>query len=234
MRHQIAESSPVGQIARTYPKAIAVFEQFDIDYACKGGRSLADAAAAAGFDVATVIEAVKTAAASGPAADARVADLVHTIVTEHHRLEAAQFRELAARFEPPKMTTVDATRIRTLLLELATSVSAHMLREERNLFPRLEELDLHPHRIRSGSVSRPLLNEFLEHDIVHERISKIRELTLRLRARPDADKELLDELDELYRAVHRHMHLENNVLIPLVVSLENDLKNSRQSEVQVS
>ena len=234
MRHQISESSPVGQIARAFPKTIAVFEQFDIDYACKGGRSLADAAAAAGFDVSTVIDALKTAASAGPATEARISDLVHTIVTEHHRFEAARFRELAARFEPPKMTNVDATRIRTLLLELATSVSAHMLREERNLFPRLEELDLHPHRIRSGSVSRPLLNEFLEHDIFHERISKIRELTLRLRARPDADKALLDELDELYRAVHRHMHLENNVLIPLVVNLENELKTSRRSEMQVS
>ncbi|MGZ4809983.1 MAG: hemerythrin domain-containing protein, partial [Thermoanaerobaculia bacterium] len=87
------------------------------------------------------------------------------------------------------------------------------------------------HRIRAGSISRPMLNEFVEHDIVHERMTKIRELTLQLRARPDADTALLDELDELYRAVHRHIHLENNVLIPLVIDLENRLKEARNGEV---
>jgi iron-sulfur cluster repair protein YtfE (RIC family) len=108
-----------------------------------------------------------------------------------------------------------------------------MLREEKNLFPRIEELDLHPHKVRAGSISRPLLNEFIEHDIVHERIAKIRELALRLRSMEGPDVQLLDEIEELYRAVHRHIHLENNVLIPLVIDLENRLKASRQANLAV-
>lgn len=233
MEEQINESSPVGQIARAFPPAIAVFEEFDIDYACKGGRALADAARAAGFECNVVMDALHAATADGPPAEPRISDLVHTIVTEHHRFETARFRKLAAQFEPPKMTNVYAARIRTLLNDLATSVSAHMLREERSLFPHLEQLDLHPHRIRAGSISRPLLNEFVEHDVVHERIAKIRELALRLRARPDADTKLLDEIDQLYRDVHRHMHLENNVLIPRVIDLENQLKTARRDELSV-
>ncbi|MGZ7078672.1 MAG: DUF542 domain-containing protein [Thermoanaerobaculia bacterium] len=231
MRNPINQSSPVGQIARVFPATIAVFEEFDVDYACRGGRSVSDAVRAAGFDPAVLMDALEKVIASGPAAEPRVSDLVHTIVTEHHRFESTRFRELASRFDTPQMTNVHAARIRTLLLDLATTVSAHMQREERTLFPHVEQLDLHPHRIRAGSISRPMLNEFVEHDIVHERMTKIRELTLQLRARPDADKELLDELDELYRAVHRHIHLENNVLIPLVIDLENRLKEARNGEV---
>jgi hypothetical protein len=47
------------------------------------------------------------------------------------------------------------------------------------------------------------------------------------------DVQLLDEIEELYRAVHRHIHLENNVLIPLVIDLENRLKASRQANLAV-
>ena len=231
MRHQINESSPVGQIARFFPSTIAVFEEFDIEYACRGGRSLPDAAQAAGFECSVVMEALHAVSAEPCTVEPRVSDLVHTIVTQHHRFEAARLRELAGRCEAPRMTSIDAARIRTLLLDLASRVSAHMLREERTLFPRLEELDLHPHRVRAGSVSRPLLNEFLEHDVVHERLTKIRELALRLRAESDVDAGFLDELDELYSAVHRHMHLENNVLIPRTIDLENHLKTTRHGEL---
>jgi regulator of cell morphogenesis and NO signaling len=230
MSHNIDEVTPIGQIARKYPSAIAVFEELDIDYACKGGRSLAEAARASGFETGTVLEALEAVIPAGPAIEPRVSDLLHTIVTEHHRFEAARFRDLAARIESPAFANVFAARIRTILTELASSVSAHMLREETNLFPRIEELDLRPHKVRAGSISRPLLNEFIEHDVVCERIEKIRELALRLRNVEGSDVQLLDELDEFYRAVHRHIHLENNVLIPLVIDLENRLKASRQAD----
>lgn len=225
----ISETMPVGQIARRFPSAIAVFEEFDIDYACCGGKNVIEASRASGWDPKSLMEALEAAAAAGPEAECSLSELVHTIITEHHRFEAARFKELAARFEPPKMATLVAGRIRTILLELATTVSEHMLREERNLFPRIEELDLHPHRVRAGSITRPLMTEFVEHDAVHDRLTKARELGLRLRG--VADNELLDDLDELYRAVHRHIHLENNVLIPRVVDLENQLKTSRRDEI---
>ena len=233
MSHNIDEVTPVGQIARNYPSTIAVFEELDIDYACKGGRSLAEAARAAGFEAGAALEALEAVIPAGPAIESRVSDLLHTIVTEHHRFEAARFRDLAARIESPAFANVFAARLRTILTELASTVSEHMLREEKNLFPRIEELDLHPHKVRAGSISRPLLNEFIEHDIVHERIAKIRELALRLRSMEGPDVQLLDEIEELYRAVHRHIHLENNVLIPLVIDLENRLKASRQANLAV-
>ena len=97
MKGPINESSPIGQIARTYPQAIAVFEEFDIDYACTGGRSVADAAAAAGFEPSVLLNALADASTEGPASEPRISELVHTIVTEHHRFEGARFRELAGR-----------------------------------------------------------------------------------------------------------------------------------------
>ncbi len=226
---QINETTPVGQIARYYPAAIAIFEEFDIDYACSGGHSVTEAARAAGYDAKRILEALAPAVAGGPAPEAPISELLHTIVTEHHRFESQAFRDLAAKCEGPANDNAVAARMRTILVELSTSVSAHMRREERNLFPRIEELDLHPHRVRSGSITRPLMTEFVEHDVVHDRLQKLRELSLRLTGTEHQD--LVDGIDELYRAVHRHTHLENNVLIPRVVDLENRLRSSRRDEI---
>jgi hemerythrin-like domain-containing protein len=64
--------------------------------------------------------------------------------------------------------------------------------------------------------------------LLHERFTKLRELALRLCARRrDGADAILSEIDALSRDVHRHIHLENNVLIPRVVELENRLKSMR-------
>ena len=105
------------------------------------------------------------------------------------------------------------------------TLSGHILREERELFPRIEELELHPHRVRAGSISRPLLAEFVEHEAVSEALDRIRELTIRLRG-GTSDIELLDSIERLVLAVRRHLHRENNVLIPRVLELESRLKSA--------
>jgi CRP-like cAMP-binding protein len=106
----------------------------------------------------------------------------------------------------------------------------HMLREERQLFPPIETLEIHPHRVRFGSMSRPLLAEFVEHDLVHEWLVRIRELSLRLRSANYPHTDVLDALDSFDRDAHRHMHLENNVLIPRVVEMENRLKTEHEEQ----
>ncbi|HSP16573.1 MAG TPA: DUF542 domain-containing protein [Thermoanaerobaculia bacterium] len=220
-------STPVGQVARFFPATIAAFENFDVDYACKGGRSIADAAAAAGLSTATLLEEITTIAKQEVTTnEPTVSELVHVIVTEHHRFEAEQFRLLSAQLML-KQDDPDVSRMRRIVADLAGSIAIHMLREERNLFPRIEELDVHPQRVRAGSISRPLLNEFLEHDMVHERLTKLRELSLRARLTNAIEPDVLNDLELLNRAIHRHMHLENNVLIPRVIELENKLKTLR-------
>ncbi len=220
-------STPVGQVARFFPAAIAAFESFDVDYSCKGGRSIADAAAATGLATAKLLDEITALAGDqGPALEPSIAELLQTIVTGHHRFETERFRELSARLMT-KPEDLEVSRMRRIVADLSSSISIHMLREERNLFPRIEELEFHPHRVRSGSISRPLLNEFIEHDVVHERLTKLVELSLRAKLRDAIEVDVLRDLEDLNLTIHRHMHLENNVLIPRVIDLENRLKTSR-------
>ncbi len=219
-------TTPVGPLARFYPSAIDVFESMDIDYACSGGRPLADAATSAGIEPQQLLNAVRKAV-SFPAVEGTLVELIHQIVTEHHDIEQNQMRDLLARLAANPEGAPERDRIRRIFAALVAAGAGHMRREERELFERIEELELHPHRIRAGTVSRRMFAEFVEHDITHDRLVKIRELTLRLRVRGTADSALLDELDTFDRKTHRHMHLENNVLVPRVISMENRLKQLR-------
>lgn len=44
MKIQIEDVAAVGALVRRHPTLIALFEQLEIDYACKSGRTLRDAA----------------------------------------------------------------------------------------------------------------------------------------------------------------------------------------------
>jgi regulator of cell morphogenesis and NO signaling len=214
-------TTSVGKVARFRPEAIAVFEFLGLEYACAGGRSLREAAIAAGLDVHDVIEAVKPvdAAADEPS----LADLIHAILADHLS-EQQRIAEIRTGLRTIAARAPEWARLRRLFDDLHSSVVAHMRREERDLFEPIEELEARPHRIRPGSISRRMFAEFVEHDVVHERLVKARELVLRLRGRRDVDQELLDKIDAYDRSAHRHMHLENNVLIPRVLELENRLR----------
>jgi regulator of cell morphogenesis and NO signaling len=142
-------------------------------------------------------------------------------------------RDLMRRLGPREQRDGDVARIGRLLSSLVESLGPHMRREERELFPLVEELVLHPDRIRAGSISRRLLNEFVEHGMAHERLQKIRCAVLRLRVQGYRDTRLLDDIDAFDRMTHRHIHYENNVLAPRVMEIENQLRVQRAQLAQL-
>lgn len=230
MNIQIEDVAAVGALARRHPTLIALFEELEIDYACKGGRTLRDAATYAGHDASQVLQIVRATAGQPEEDKGTLAELIHQIITDHHKFASDQSRiiqkQLNSMVDPPE----DVRRITRIFKALAVAIDTHMLREERQLFPPIEALELHPHRIRFGSMSRPLLAEFVEHDLVHEWLARIRELSLRLRSAKYPHTDVLDALDAFDHDAHRHMHLENNVLIPRVVEMENRLKTAREEQ----
>jgi len=103
-----------------------------------------------------------------------------------------------------------------------------VLNEERDLFPFITELEaaisesMGPPRMR---ISQRVLRELVEHETFHERFRTLRELLDRLPANDTVDT-LRRNLIQFSNEVHRHMHLENNVLYPRVIEIENGLRRS--------
>lgn len=225
----------VRDIALAAPATTRVFEEFKIDYCCGGRRSLAEASQTAGIDLATLtqrLDAVMNAplADSNPPEEMSPSRLVDYILEKHHVFTAQELERLA-----PLMAKVVAKHgerdpelfeLQTVFAELAESLTPHMRKEETVLFPYIQALDAGvasaPH---FGTVLNPIRMMEADHDADGERLRRMRQITnnylLPAEACPSFAA-LYAGLEDLERDLHRHIHLENNVLFPQAAILESN------------
>lgn len=234
------EDATVGDIVALDYRAAGVLEQFGIDFCCGGRRSLADACAAAGADR----DAVTRALDAIPARSEREDDprdwpldrLVNHIVSAHHRYVRSALpvagRHLA------KLVTVhgerhpELRRVAALLDELGRDLQQHMTKEEQVLFPYVCELGAGvavAGQCPFGTVDNPIRMMEREHVAAGDIMRTIRELTNGYTPPPDGCatyQVALQELGAFERDLHRHVHLENNVLFPRAKEYERALWQS--------
>ena len=230
----------IREIALEAPASTRVFEEFKIDYCCGGRRSIEDAAAAAGIDSSMLMDRLDKALADRSSAsdmfypeDLKPTALVNHIVSKHHIFTADEIARLT-----PLMAKVvmrhgeqhpELFKLQTIFTALTESLLPHMQREENVLFPFIQQLDSAfndglpaplPH---FGSVKNPIRMMMMEHDTDGERLKQMREIskdyTLPEGACPSYTA-LFAGLQDLERDLHKHIHLENNVLFPAAARLE--------------
>jgi regulator of cell morphogenesis and NO signaling len=219
----------VGRLVSERPGRARVFEEFDIDYCCGGKRTLADACARLHIDPAVVVRRLE-ALDAGPDADeadknwddAPVTELCDHIVTTHHAFLRRELLRVAYLVQ--KIARVHGDRqaeLRELLAvfqAFARDMELHMDKEEMVLFPALKRLaagELAPSR----SILGPVRMIEAEHDEAAHALAEMRRLTDGFRPPTDACNSYqaaFAGLHDIEQDLHRHVHLENNVLFPRV------------------
>jgi regulator of cell morphogenesis and NO signaling len=141
------------------------------------------------------------------------AELVDHIVDHHH---AGLRRDLPRLIEASRAVARDAAGhpqrpvgLTDLLESLANDLEAHMLKEERILFPLLRTNQ------RGGGVDMPIRMMEREHEGHDAALADIRRVTHDLVVSPDAGPawiQLYADLAELESALREHIYLENNIL----------------------
>ncbi len=232
----ITEQSAIGEIAARYPETIEVFESHKIDYCCGGGATIAGACAGgkAGVGAAELVRELASAIARKKKASRESASeselstpaLIARIVDRHHgylRKAAPEIVRLAQkvaevhRERDPRLPAL-ARRVEALF----EKIERHLDREEQVLFPALLARGARAAAAGEGSeqVERELAAMLDDHEDVGAGLAEIRTLAGDYRAPEWACptyRALLDRLAELEGDVHRHVHLENNVLMPRFV-----------------
>ncbi len=224
-------------IALEHPATIPVFEHFQLDYCCGGNRPLDQACTekciAAEMVLAALHEAVDRKPAEQDLSGATAAELIRHIVATHHafvRSELPRLRTMAekvARKHGP--IHVEATFIARNLEQLAEELLFHLNKEERILFPYIEQLEQSqkenaaPPTACFGSVESPIRQMITEHEgaagLLQEMRAATRGFTPWAGACPTTAG-LYFGLKAFERDLHRHVHLENNLLFPRAIALE--------------
>ncbi len=233
----ISSTSTLRSIALEQPATIRVFERFHLDYCCGGRQPLAEACAKMGIKTETLLAALTAATKDSQDeqnfVEATPAELIQHIVETHHayiRSELPHLQSMAERVATKHGAVhPEATLVQRNLAQLADEILFHLDKEERILFPYIKGLQRSRNENAEapsacfGSVESPIRQMIHEHEGAATLLAEMRAVTNGFAPWPDAcptTTGLYYGLAAFERDLHRHVHLENNLLFPRAVALE--------------
>ncbi|MBP7674804.1 MAG: iron-sulfur cluster repair di-iron protein [Thermoanaerobaculia bacterium] len=227
---EITPDTLVADIAAHHPRSIEVFEHHGIDFCCGGHRPLGEACREHGAEVEAVAAEIAAAAAREVPQDRVFTDapleaLLDHIVSRYHLALREDLPRLGRMAD--KVAEVHGERhaelndLAAVYRELRAELEPHLAVEEEQVFPAVRRLADPTGPI--GEDVQPALHGLeVEHERVGAALARLRALS-RGFAVPDDGcttyRALYEGLERFERELHEHVHLENNVLFPRVVSL---------------
>jgi regulator of cell morphogenesis and NO signaling len=235
----------VRELALEIPNATRIFEKMKIDYCCGGSESLAEACATAGVEVADLERLFEQAAESGAPLNGvpdfqrlTLTDLMGHILAKHHvytkeemvRLQSLIEKVVAAHGE----NHPELKNLGDVFQQMCADLTPHMFKEENVLFPYIEALETsilqnNPAPVAPfGTVNNPIRMMMMEHDTVGELLLELRGLSADYTVPADgciSYQTLYQALEAFEQDLHQHIHLENNILFPKAVEMEDKFKS---------
>lgn len=234
---EINNQSIIGKIVAENYKAASVFKKYKIDFCCNGNRTIADASRKKQMDEGTIISELKEATSEKNQGEIDFKSfpldlLADYIEKTHHRYIDSKIPEITPYLE--KIVSVhgdnhtELFEVERLFKESAGDLSAHLIKEELMLFPYIRQLV--KAQISGGKKPVTKMGDAAEyialmeddHNVEGERFRTISELTDNYNPPADACntyKVTFSLLQEFEENLHRHIHLENNILFPKSIAL---------------
>ncbi len=236
MKKEFTGSDTIGSVVAADYKASAVFYRYHIDFCCGGDKKIGDVCRDRKIDQQALLNEVNAMIAEHPATtDLAILapdQLVKHIVDVHHRYVSNHIPVILEFLD--KLCKVhgelhpELFEIRQHFSEGAEHLLMHMKKEEQVLFPMINNMMLlknggqHPASL-PYSTYMPIRMMRHEHETEGNRFARIAELTSHYTPPVDACntyKATFALLKEFEADLHRHIHLENNILFPAALQLE--------------
>lgn len=210
----------IGSIACDIPGATRIFHQHKLDFCCGGGHSLREAAAKRGVDTALLTQELKQLQKNTQHGQdwrqASPTELIEHILRnfhDKHREQIPELLRLARRVEAVHGDKPDCPAgLADHLAFMEQDLESHMMKEEQFLFPMLLR------GIYAQSLP-PITRMRYEHDQHGDSLAKLENLTNDITPPPNACntwRALYLGLEQLREDLMLHIHLENNVLFPMI------------------
>ena len=238
---EINNQSIIGDIVAENYKAASIFKKHNIDFCCNGNRTIADASRKRELREDDLINELNEAISDKNYGEIDFKSfpldlLADYIEKTHHRYIDSKLVEITPYLQ--RIVSVhgdnhpELFEVQRLFQESTGDLSAHLRKEELMLFPYIRQLV----KAQISGGKRPVTKigdaaEYIalmeeDHNVEGERFRKISELTNNYNPPADACNtyrvtfSLLQEFEE---DLHRHIHLENNILFPKSIALTEEM-----------
>jgi regulator of cell morphogenesis and NO signaling len=233
----------IGQTVANNFRTAEVFRKYGIDFCCKGGRLLNDVCNERNLDAEAIENeltekiAISVAISENEYKSMPTEALADHLLKVHHTYVRESIPPMLAFLH--KINKVHGERhpelneIYDLFEGCAHELTHHMIKEESILFPAIKKLaaadklnegELQPFFF--GQLENPISMMQDEHTAEGERFVRIAELTNNFTAPEDGCttyRVAFHKLEEFQNDLFMHIHLENNILFPKGLALENKL-----------
>lgn len=236
------DKKTIGEYVAQDFRTAALFSKYGIDFCCKGNRTIEEVCEKKEVTpedlLNQITEILATKNDSGIDFKAWPLDLLADYIEKtHHRYVEEKIPVLLQFLD--KLCKVHGTshpelfEINELFKGCAGELTQHMKKEELILFPFIkkmvkatisDELIEQPH---FGTVNNPIAMMMAEHEAEGDRFVKIATLTNNYTPPADACntyKVTFSMLNDFEQDLHKHIHLENNILFPKAAALETTFK----------
>ncbi|MCR9013830.1 iron-sulfur cluster repair di-iron protein [Aquiflexum gelatinilyticum] len=229
----------VGGIVAENFRAAIVFTEYGIDFCCKGGITLEKACEVNDVSMENILKDLENAVFQPEEihfADLGLTDLINHITLTHHSYVENSIPPLKAYLQ--KLVLVhggkhpELAEIKDHFFLAADALTIHMKKEELILFPYIKAMEeaisshFHLSKPHFGVIENPIHMMEDEHETEGERFRLISELTGGYRTPADGCqtyKVAFAMLQEFEEDLHKHIHLENNILFPKATELFHKL-----------
>ena len=232
-----AGNRTIGEIVAADFRTATVFESHGIDFCCGGRVALAAACTEKGLDLDAItreLESVQSQSAESRQNYSAWAlpFLADYIVNTHHQYLKENDPQIVAYAR--KIAEVhgahhpEVIRIATIFEKIATDMVDHLKEEEEIFFPALKRADTAriagamPDIQDRETIRTSLVRLQREHEEIGDAIHEIRHLSNEYSIPDEVCNSFMvtyQKLKEFEKDLHKHVHLENNILFPKAAEL---------------
>jgi regulator of cell morphogenesis and NO signaling len=229
----------LADIVKENIRAAIVFEEYGLDFCCRGKRPLDEVCKEKDVDIQKVLndlQSLNNHSLIEKFDDWELDFLSDYIIYNHHTYVRKMLPIINAHSE--KVSNAhgenhpEVKEITELYKKVAMELQNHMMKEERILFPYIKSLanakkeNLPALQSPFGSIANPIKMMEMEHEFAGDALSQIKNLSKEYTPPADACntfKAFYSELKEFEEDLHKHIHLENNILFPKAIELESEM-----------
>lgn len=251
METNIFTTATVAELVIDDYRTAEIFKKHGIDFCCGGKKTIQKACAEKNISMEVLVNEITSMQTQPPTELQNVKDwslafLADYVVNVHHKYVnnniglISELAQKVARVHGDKHP--ETVEIARLFDQVVGDLTVHMKKEELLLFPYIKNIEkFSKGEIKQmptshfGTVKNPIRMMEHEHDLAGTLMKQIDLLSNHFTPPANACntfRVVYAKLNEFQEDLHRHVHLENNILFPQAILIEDSLvaPNTKESE----